>query len=87
MAAIYFIIFITSEAFICANLLVAMVTSSLWESPFTHAKEEQREQEPNREESQGQAPRAGWHCRPPKWGKGGQGSIRQTHPERFGGSL
>ncbi|XP_009469170.1 PREDICTED: cation channel sperm-associated protein 4-like [Nipponia nippon] len=54
MAAIYFIIFIMSEAFICANLLVAVMTSRLWESLFTHTKEEQREQEPSLEESQNQ---------------------------------
>lgn len=46
MAAIYFIIFIGSEAFIRANHLVTTVTSSLWESPFTHAKEEQRDRSP-----------------------------------------
>ncbi|KAM6043582.1 cation channel sperm-associated protein 4-like [Theristicus caerulescens] len=62
MGAIYFIIFIMSEAFICANLLVAVVTSRLWESLFTHTKEEQREEEPSLEESQNQAPRAGWLC-------------------------
>ncbi|KAM7083338.1 cation channel sperm-associated protein 4-like [Ciconia maguari] len=54
MAAIYFIIFITSEAFICAKLLVAVVTPRLWKSLFTHTKEEQREQEPSLEESQDQ---------------------------------
>ncbi|XP_075029976.1 cation channel sperm-associated protein 4-like [Calonectris borealis] len=62
MAAVYFIIFIVSQAFVCANLLVAVVTSSLWESFFTQAEEEQREQEPSLEESQDQAPRAGCLC-------------------------
>lgn len=82
MAAIYFIIFITSEALICANLPVAVVTSSLWESLLTQAKEEQREQESSPERARtghpGQAGSAGED--------GQKASVKLTlQGPRFGG--
>ncbi|XP_068773523.1 cation channel sperm-associated protein 4 [Struthio camelus] len=41
--AIYFLIFLTGGTFICANLLVAVVMSSLEESLIAHEKEEEKE--------------------------------------------
>ncbi|XP_062450340.1 cation channel sperm-associated protein 4 [Rhea pennata] len=43
--AIYFLIFLTGGTFICANLLVAVVMSSLEESLITHEKKEQKKEQ------------------------------------------
>lgn len=83
MSAISFVIFIMTEAFICASLLVALVTPSLWQSLSTHTKAEQRELECSLEESQNQAGQAG------SAGKRGQkASVKPTlEGLRFGGPL
>nr|XP_013800144.1 PREDICTED: LOW QUALITY PROTEIN: cation channel sperm-associated protein 4 [Apteryx mantelli mantelli] len=43
--AIYFLIFLTGGTFICANLLVAVVMSSLKESLITHEKKEHKKEQ------------------------------------------
>ncbi|XP_010212796.1 PREDICTED: cation channel sperm-associated protein 4 [Tinamus guttatus] len=45
--AIYFVVFLTGGAFICANLLVAVVMSSLEESLISHKKRQKKEHVPS----------------------------------------